>query len=55
MSDSRWKRPCSLMGCPDPRMRHHHHYFHGHLSTAPCNCAQGGEPGTDGGEEANHG
>lgn len=45
-SDPRWERPCSLMGCSRPRTAHHHHWFRGHLSTAPCRCAEGGEPGT---------
>lgn len=38
---------CTLMGCKNPKLRpHHHHTLHGHLTLWPCQCKDGGRPGT---------
>lgn len=46
MPDSRWNRPCSLMGCKQRYRPHHHHFLLGHLDTQACTCPEIGEPGT---------
>lgn len=47
MSDPRWQRPCSLMGCPQRLGPHHHHMVRGHLSTVRCTCPNRDQPGTE--------
>ena len=46
LKDTRWDRPCSLMGCPQRTRAHHHHVNLGHLTTTPCYCERVGQPGT---------
>lgn len=45
--DRNWPERCTLMGCPKPDLRpHHHHMVRGYLNSAACQCPYIDRPGT---------